>query len=232
ATDIDRFDPHYTHLVLWDNDAGAVAGSYRVRVFLPGGRRGAEKTLYTSTLFRFKPEFFEHCGISMELGRAFVTRRYQRDYAPLLMLWKGIARFAVRQKVRTLFGACSIGLGYTPASIFMLRRYLEEHHYAQELAGFVRGRRCPAPFPGPNEPHVRGLDYRLLNRAVKGLEAGKDLPVLFRHYLQLGGRIAAFHEDDTFGTQDALMVVDLAAIPKKTMTRYLGREGPPRRLRI
>ncbi|MDR1489579.1 MAG: lysophospholipid acyltransferase family protein [Desulfovibrio sp.] len=224
AADIDRFDPHYTHLVLWDNDAGIVAGSYRIRVFLPGGTQKAAKKLYTATLFRFKPEFFERCGICMELGRAFVARKYQRDYAPLMMLWKGIARFAVMRGVRTLFGACSIGLGYTPASIFMLRRYLEEHHYAPDLAGFVRGRSSPAPFPGPNEPHVRGLDYRLLNRAVNGLEAGKNLPVLFRHYLQLGGRVAAFHEDKAFGTQDALMVVSLATIPKKTMTRYLGRE--------
>ena len=222
AVDIDRFDAHYTHLALWDREAETIAGSYRVRVSLPGGTREAVKKLYTASLFRFEPVFFDRCGMSMELGRAFVAREYQRDYAPLLMLWKGIARLAVRSGVRTLFGACSIGLGYAPESILMLRRYLEEHHFAPDLAEFVQGRRSPRPFPGPNEPHGRGLDYKLLNQAVKGLEGGKGLPVLFKHYLQLGGRIAAFHRDDTFGTLDALMIVCLAEIPEKMMTRYLG----------
>lgn len=216
--DIDGFDPSYTHLVLWDKKAGTVAGGYRVRVFFPGGN---EKKLYSASLFRFRPEFFERCGISMELGRAFVAREYQRDYAPLLMLWKGIARLALRSGVRTLFGACSIGLAYAPESVLMLRRYLEEYHGAADLSRFVQGRRAPAPFSGPNEPHARGLSYKLLNRAVKLLEGGTGLPVLFKHYLQLGGSIAAFHEDTAFGTMDALMVVDLASIPEKILARYL-----------
>jgi putative hemolysin len=161
----------------------------------------------------------------MELGRAFVAGKYQREYAPLLMLWKGIARLAARIRVRALFGACSIGLGYTPESIHMLRCCLEDRHFAPHLAALVRGRRPPAPFPGPNEPHARGLDYKLLNRAVRPLENGKGLPILFKHYLQLGGSIAAFHEDRSFGTLDALMVVDLAGIPEKTLARYLGEAG-------
>lgn len=227
AVDIDRFDPHYTHLVLWDKDAEAIAGSYRVRIIFPGRAQDSLKKLYTASLFRFQPEFFELCGTSMELGRAFVTREYQREYAPLLMLWKGIARLAVRSGVRTLFGACSIGLGYAPSSIHMLRRCLEENHFAPDLAGFARGRRLPAPFPGPNEPHARGLEYKLLNRAVKNLEGGKGLPILFKQYLQLGGRIAAFHEDAAFGTLDALTIVDLAAIPDKILVRYLSRDHTP-----
>jgi putative hemolysin len=224
AVDIDRFDPHYTHLVLWNKDAQAIAGSYRVRIFSPGATQDSLKKTYTASLFRFQPGFFERCGTAMELGRAFVVWEYQRDYAPLLMLWKGIARLAVRSGVRTLFGACSIGLGYAPESIHMLRRCLEEYHFAPDLAGLAQGRRPPAPFPGPNEPHARGLDYKLLNRAVKNLEGGKGLPILFKHYLNLGGRIAAFHEDASFGTLDALTVVDLAAIPEKTLAWYLGRE--------
>ncbi len=227
ALDSDRFDPHYTHLVLWDKDAERITGSYRVRVFLPEHAREAEKKLYTASLFRFKPGFFGLCGLSMELGRAFVTKEYQRDYAPLLLLWKGIARLARNSGVNTLFGACSIGLDYMSESRLMLRRCLKERHFAPELACLVKGRRSPALFSGPNEPHARGLEYKLLNRAVKGLEGGKSLPVLFKHYLQLGGRIAAFHEDGAFGTLDALMVVDLATVPAKVLSRYTGGECSP-----
>ncbi len=227
AVDIDRFDRHYTHLVLWDREAERLAGSYRVRLFLPGDKRAGLSTLYTASLFRFKPDFFTRCGVSMELGRAFVARPYQRDYAPLLLLWKGIARLAVGSGARVLFGACSIGLGYSAESILLLRRYLEEGHYAPDLAACVRARRPPGPFPGPNEPNALGLDYRLLNRAVSGLESGKGLPILFKHYLQLGGRIAAFHEDHAFGTLDALMIVSMESIPEKFLERYLGAEYLP-----
>ena len=59
---------------------------------------------------------------------------------------------------------------------------------------------------------------------------GRTLPILFKHYLQLGGRIAAFHEDRTFGTLDALLVVDLLNAPDKQLRRYVGEEGM-RRLR-
>ena len=224
ALDIDRFDPHYIHLVLWDEEAGAVAGGYRARFLFPRAYSNMDGTLYTSSLFRFKKEFFEYCGASMELGRAFVTPEYQREYAPLLMLWKGICHLAVIGGARTLFGASSIGLGYTPESVHMLRQHLEERYAAPDLMPLVMGRRKPGAFSGSSAPDARGIEYKVLDRAVKGLEGGKGLPVLFKHYLQLGGRIAAFHEDRKFGTLDALMVVDLAAAPERLLLRYMGEE--------
>ena len=225
ALDLDRFDPHYSHLVLWDKQSCAVAGGYRARCFFPSESSRGGKTLYTTSLFRFEPEFFERCGVSMEMGRAFVALRYQRDYSPLMMLWKGIGRLASLSGVRTLFGPSSIGLGYAPESVAMLRQHLEEKHYDAGLAALVQGRRQPAPFAGLNAPDARGLDYKTVDRAVKELEGDKGLPILFKHYLQLGGRIAAFHEDRAFGTLDALMVVDLAAAPEKLLLRYMGQDG-------
>jgi len=224
ALDLDRFDPYYTHLILWDKEAGAMAGGYRARNLPSVPPPGTMKTLYTASLFRFQKEFFERCGTSMELGRAFVTPEYQRDYAPLLMLWKGIGRLAAMAGTRTLFGPSSIGLGYAPESVVMLRQYLKECCGIPELASLVRGRRGPRPFSGPNAPDARGLEYRVLDRAVRGLEGDKGVPILFKHYLQLGGRIAAFHEDRKFGTLDALMVVDLTRAPEKLLLRYMGEE--------
>lgn len=224
ALDTDRFDPHYLHLILWDEKAAAIAGGYRACLLSPHTAIKPAGTLYTSSLFRYKKEFFKHCGASMELGRAFITPEYQREYAPLMMLWKGICHLAAIAGTRTLFGASSIGLGYTPESVYMLRQHLEECYAALNLMPLVRGRRKPRPFPGANAPDVRGLEYRVLDRAVKGLEGDKGLPILFKHYLQMGGRIAAFHEDREFGTLDALMVVDLAAAPEKLLLRYMGKE--------
>jgi putative hemolysin len=225
--DLDRYDSHYNHLVLWDKHKSLVAGGYRAFPFLPSEAPQAIKSLYTASLFSFKPEFFFRCGTSMEVGRAFVTLEYQRDYAPLMMLWKGIGRLATIFGVRTVFGPSSIGLVYAPESILMLRQHLEEQHFDLALSSLVQGRRVPKLFPGHNAPDVRGLDYKTVDSAVKDLEGGLGLPILFKHYLQLGGRIAAFHEDRRFGTIDALMVVDLATMPEKHFKRYVGEDGLP-----
>jgi putative hemolysin len=224
ALDLDRFDRHYTHLVLWDKQKGVIAGGYRACCFSPSEAPEAAKKLYTASLFHFKPEFFARCGASMELGRAFVASDYQRGYAPLMLLWKGIGHLAAAAGIRTLFGPASIGLDYCPESILMLRQHLEERHLDRDLAALLRGRRAPAAFFGPNAPDARGLEYKTLDRAVKDLEGGKGLPVLFRHYLQLGGRVAAFHEDRSFGTLDALMVVDLTTAPEKLLSRYMRKK--------
>lgn len=201
-----------------------MAGSYRVRGFFPSEAPRADKELYTATLFRFDSRFFDTCGYSMELGRAFVHPDYQRSYAPLLLLWKGIARLAARTGIRTLFGPSSISLNYSPESISMLRQHLRQEHWNAELAALVKGRRQPGVHHYLNAPDVTGLDFRACNKAVKDIEGNRGLPVLFKHYLQLGGRIAAFHEDRCFGTLDALLVVDLARTPDKILLRYLSRE--------
>ncbi len=222
--DSDQFDTDYTHLVLWDSEGEAIVGAYRVRCFEASDSKNIASKLYTTSLFAYKPEFFEHCKNSMELGRAFVVPEYQRDYEPLLLLWKAIARLTYVKKTRTLFGPCSMGLGYAEASAFMLRQYLMQNHWHDDLAAFVSGRRAPKAFTGLNSPDVGSLDYKGCNRAVKDVEGDKGLPILFKHYLQLGGRIAAFHEDRVFGTLDALLVVDLNKSPDKILLRYMNQQ--------
>ncbi|MFI3272277.1 MAG: GNAT family N-acyltransferase [Pseudomonadota bacterium] len=225
ARDIDKYDDAYTHLVLWDTDQNQMAGAYRIRCFAPNEAPQAKKKLYTTSLFQYKKEFFERCGYAMELGRAFVAAPYQRDYVPLMLLWKGIAQIAMREGIETLFGPCSIGLGYAPESMYMLRQHLRENRWDDDLAALASGRCEPKNFAGPNTPDVRGLDYKACNRVVKDLEGDKGLPILFKHYLQLGGKVAAFHEDHAFGTLDALLVVSMRTIPDKQLIRYLGTEG-------
>ena len=117
ARDLDRFDAYYTHLVLWNQERREIAGAYRIcnvqHVLHRYGMRG----LYTATLFRFQPKFFAKVGPALELGRSFVHLDYQRQYAPLLVLWKGIGSYLVRHpETPILFGAVSISADYSPAS--------------------------------------------------------------------------------------------------------------------
>ena len=227
SRDTDRYDPQYSHLLLLDEEGKSIAGSYRarvVRVVRPDDtQRCSQKHLYTASLFAYEPEFFQQCGNALELGRAFVCPEYQRDYTPLLLLWKGIGQLALRNNVRTLFGPASIGLNYRPQSVDLLWRHLRLRHWDAPLASLVRGKQ---PRKLREElPFAQHLDYKAVNTLVRQMEGGRTLPILFKHYLQLGGRIAAFHEDRTFGTLDALLVVDLLNAPDKQLRRYVGEDG-------
>ncbi|MGA7930229.1 MAG: lysophospholipid acyltransferase family protein, partial [Candidatus Sulfotelmatobacter sp.] len=89
--DLDRFDSYYWHVLLWHKGKRELVGAYRagntVEILAERGVDG----LYTSTLFRYDARVFEKIGPALELGRSFVRLEYQRQYAPLLWLWKGIA---------------------------------------------------------------------------------------------------------------------------------------------
>ncbi len=96
--------------------------------------------LYTSTCFRYDPRLFEKLGPALELGRSFVRPEYQRQYAPLLLLWKGIARLlAAHAQTPVLFGAVSISNDYNKASREMIYRFFEARIQEDELGGDDRG---------------------------------------------------------------------------------------------
>lgn len=224
SRDMDRYDARYEHLLLVDDKRQILAGAYRACLTRPDAANSYDKkNLYSASLFRFDPEFFRQCGNALELGRAFVSSEYQRDYAPLLLLWKGIGQLALRRRAQTLFGPASIGLSYRPQSVDLLWRHLRLRHWHAPLAALASGRRPRAL--REELPFASHLDYNTVNLLVRQMEGGRGLPILFKHYLQLGGRIAAFHEDRDFGTLDALLVVDLLNAPDKLLRRYVGDAG-------
>ena len=66
-----------------------------------------------------------------------------------------------------------------------------------------------------------------VSERVSGWEAdGKDLPILVKHYLKLGGKTLAFSVDPKFSdVLDALLMVDLRASDPVLLTKYLGKSG-------
>ncbi len=233
--DTDDYDALYNHIILWHEKDQRIAGAYRIgqtgRILPEHGIKG----LYSSTLFRFKPRFFAQDTNALELGRAFVTKPYQRDYAPLMLLWKGIARF-VRQRpgVRRLFGPVSVSLEYSPYSLNTLAHYLRLHHLDRQLAGMVSGRkplRYRKDKRAPGSLNLRDMHFNGLCNLVKDVEGGRTVPILFKHYLKLGGKIGAFHVDTIFKTLDVFLCIDLAFSPYTMLQRYMGKEEAERFLR-
>ncbi len=73
----------------------------------------------------------------------------------------------------------------------------------------------------------RMLTVSDVSERVSGLEAdGKDLPILVKHYLRLGGKTLALAVDAKFSNVlDALIMVDLRASDPALLSRYLGKAG-------
>jgi putative hemolysin len=206
SRDLDRFDPNYLHLFLWNRAAREVAGAYRLAATPDILPRFGPSGLYTSTLFRFDARLFDRIGPAIELGRSFVRPEYQKQYAPLLLLWKGIGRYAAsRPECAVLFGAVSISNDYRPASRDLIVRLLERHR-VKDLAGLVAGR-TPYRTSDVHPP----AELEPLSKLVADLEPdGKGVPILVKQYLKAGGKVLGFNLDRAFSSAlDALMLVNL-----------------------
>ena len=230
--DLDSFDAYYWHVLLWSKTKRELVGGYRAgstsEILAERGLAG----LYTSTLFRYDESLFQKLGPALELGRSFVRPEYQRQYAPLLLLWKGIAHLvAKRPEIPVLFGAVSISNDYNEASREMIYRFFEARMMEDDLAGLIEPRR---PFrPG----FLRRWDCRSMCRALRDLDElsqpitdieadGKGLPILLRQYAKIGGRLLGFNVDRNFSNVlDGLVVVDLRQTEPAVLERYMGREA-------
>ena len=230
SRDIDLYDSYYEHLVLWNTATHEIAGAYRLARTDVVRHRYGLRGLYTQSLFRYDGAFLDRLGKTVELGRSFIRPEYQRSYAALMMLWKGIGHYLVRYRdYTTLFGPVSVSNAYHPLSRALMVEFFKTHHGAAELSTLVQARRpyrSLLRFHG--QPHATLpalLDLADVDARIGDLESdGKGIPVLLRHYLKLGGRFAGFHVDTAFGhCVDGLIVVDLRTAPVTTLRRYMGK---------
>ncbi len=227
--DLDRFDEYYQHLFLWNKTDSRLAGAYRLAVTSDVLSRFGISGLYTSTLFRFHPHFFQRIGPAIELGRSFVVPEYQKNYAALLLLWKGITRAVGRRpEAPVLFGAVSISPEYRAASRSLMAAYLSDRAW-HELARLVAPRRKFRDRTPRNQQIKRfaavAADIEDLSLSIADIEDdGKGVPVLIRQYLKAGGRVLGFSVDPNFSdTLDALILVNLRNAPLPLLERCMGR---------
>jgi putative hemolysin len=231
-SDLDRFDRHYWHLLLWNKSNDELVGAYRAgntsEIIAEYGVSG----LYTNTLFRYDESLFEKMGPALELGRSFVRQEYQRQYAPLLLLWKAIGRFVtLRPETPVLFGAVSVSNNYNRASRELIYSFFEARRRGDELADLVSPRHPYRP------AHLGRWDCRAVCHILRDLDElsepiadvevdGKGLPILLKQYAKVGGKLLGFNVDRKFSdVLDGLVVVDLRRTEPGVLERYMGREN-------
>jgi putative hemolysin len=229
--DLDAYDAHYEHLVLWDPQHLRIVGSYR---FGHGGRLLAEQGmtgLYTASLFSYSPALETRLSQGLELGRSFIAPAYWRSRA-LDQLWQGIGLYLQRHpELRYLFGPVSMSVKL-PREAREWIAAAHQHYFG--APGLARARQ---PFVISSEvvagaqQTFEGLDATAgLGKLKHHLDAlGVSLPVLYRQYVDLveseGVQFLDFGEDPGFsGCVDGLVMLDLAKLKPAKRARYLGKQ--------
>ncbi|TQV71847.1 GNAT family N-acetyltransferase [Exilibacterium tricleocarpae] len=228
--DLDRYDRHYRHLVLWDRDTLELAGAYRLGEMGKLLTRQGEDGLYIRSLYRFQPEFRGYLEHGLELGRSFVNPLYWGK-ASLDYLWQGIGAYLRHHpEVRYLIGPVSMSADY-PRELIDPLVFHYQNHYA-----------CAETLVKANQPYTmtpasaraiaakyghldREAAFALLQTTFQ--EAGQKLPVLFKQYAALfesgGFQLLAFSVDPDFGDcLDGLFLADLTKLKPAKRKRYLG----------
>lgn len=230
AIDIDPYDTWYDHLVLYHHSDQTIAGAYRIgridEILRIRGVRG----LYTYSLFHMKPRLLQEIHPALELGRAFIQEKYQRSYAPLYLLWRGIGEYLLlHPHYRYLIGPVSISAQFPDLSKALLVAFLEDKHGATELMQAVRGR-TPYAIPQRYRNYYYTVSVQSLQdvqELIEELEGSHlKVPILIKHYLKMGAKIIAFNIDRSFSDAlDILMMTDLLAAPPELMIKYMGEDG-------
>ena len=229
ASDLDDYDLHYLHLVLWDHENLEIAGAYRIgegqKILAAHGEQG----LYTRELYSFKPQLLNYFNEGIELGRSFVNPNYWGK-ASLDYLWQGLGAYlAKRPDMRYLIGPVSMSADYPKTLMDTLAYYYQRYYPSQQVLAEAHH-----PYQLSNErlntleKHFGEADKEEAFSIMQALftEQGHKLPVLFKQYCALfedgGFQNLVFSVDPDFGDcLDGLCMSDLHKLKASKRKRYM-----------
>lgn len=229
--DLDKFDTHYSHLILWDEAELEIIGSYRIgsgnQIMTNVGVEG----FYTSTLFNYSPAFTEnYLSDSIELGRSFIQSKYWNTNA-LNYLWQGIGAYLQHDSsVKYLFGGVSISNNYPVAAKEMIVYYFNKWYGSKDQLieskrKFLISENSTVEFASIFSGETNKDDYKILKKMLKPF--GFSVPVLYKHYSELcetgGVNFLDFGTDPDFeNCIDGLILVDVNLIKEEKKQKFMG----------
>ena len=194
--DRDRFDPYCDHLLVRDDDAGIVVGTYRM---LPAREARKVGGFCADALFDLGP--LARLPALVEIGRACVHPDY-RTGSVLRLLWAGLASYLLGCGFEHAIGCASIFVGHDRESAARACRLLLRDHLV-----------APEWRVDPRTPFALGEG-----------EAARPslLPPLIRGYLHLGAEVCgAPSHDPEFGTADVLIMLSMDRLDQRRARRLL-----------
>jgi putative hemolysin len=220
SSDIDEYDLYYNHLFIWDIEGSKIVGSYRIGKGKDIANIYGLKGFYITSLFRVNKRFLPVMRESLELGRSFIVKDYQKKAIPLFLLWKGIMLFLLRnQEYRYLIGPVSISNEFSKFSKSLIVEFIKTYFFDTEKARYIVPKK---KFVVKKEKvidrkvfiDVAEHDINKIERIIMDIEPGYRLPVLLRRYLEINGKIIGFNVDPKFNDcLDGLLILDLYEAP-------------------
>lgn len=220
--DTDHYDSYYHQMFLWDKEASSLVGAYRMGMGHEIAPKYGLDGFYINSLFKMRSEMLPIMEKTLELGRSFIAKDYQRQSAPLMLLWKGILYVILKhEEYRNLVGPVTISGDFDKTSKTIIAKYLQKFHFDDDLAQFITPvtglEGIDAPLDESLIDNVKSIE--LINKIVVDIERGGfAIPVLIRKYLQLNSHVLGFNVDHDFNDcLDALVMLDLKKIPEETV---------------
>lgn len=221
--DIDEFDLYYNQLFIWDEEMKKIVGAYRVGKGKEILERYGKKGFYIQTLFKIDNAFQSVLRESIELGRSFIVKDYQRKPLPLFLLWKGILYFLIKNpEYRYLIGPVSISNRFSNFSKGLIINFLKTNYYDQEFARLISPRnnfKVPVSKEDMEVIFEKSNDINKLDKFIQDIESEEfRMPVLLKKYIKLNGKIIGFNVDPKFNNAlDGLLILDLFQVPIETI---------------
>ncbi len=222
--DIDEFDLYYYQLFVWDCSTNQIVGAYRAGKGKDIIEKYGVKGFYIQSLFKIAKPFYPILEQSIELGRSFVVKEYQKKPMSLFLLWKGILYFLIKNpEYRYLIGPVSISNRFSNFSKRVLIDFIKAKYFNDELARYIKPRNSfEVPDTKVDTEIILGesKDLNKLDKLIKDIDPSNyHMPVLLKKYLKQNGRIICFNIDPKFNNAlDGLIINDLFDIPIETIT--------------
>jgi putative hemolysin len=220
STDIDEYDFYYHHLIVWDEEASAVVGAYRIGKGNEILSQYGVKGFYINSLFRIDKAFEPLLAESLELGRSFVVPEYQKKAMSLFLLWKGLLTVLLRNSgYRWLIGPVSISNEFSEFSKSLIVEFVRNNFYDREMARHIKPRnRFKVQMDKRVDSDIiissADRDISRVERVISDVDNGYRIPVLLKKYLELNARIIGFNVDPDFNNcLDGLIMLDVYNIP-------------------
>ena len=225
--DLDEYDKHYHHLILWDNVAQKIAGAYRMALGSEVMKNYGIKGFYTNSLFDFDQELQPFFKKVIEMGRAYISIEYQQKPLPLFLLWRGIVHVCLRNpEHKVLMGGVSISNRFSDFSKSLMIEFMRSHYFDPVVAQYVHPKNDYKVYLSERDKSLffEGLDDDLnkFDKLIDDFEPEMRLPVLIKKYIKQNAKVVAFNVDPNFNDAiDGLMYIRISDLPEGTIKPVL-----------
>lgn len=228
-SDSDEYDLDYRQMILWQIENKEIAGAYRIGFCGEIIRKyGGIQGVYSASLFRYSKEAEPILSSCMELGRSFISLKYQKELHPLRMLFAGLIVSALQcPEAQYFIGPVSISNDYPDFYKSLAYHYLLKVPPFEDCDQYIGPSHPFKPdFLAVNPDDLMGHYYEdvdKFNRLVSTISDGKyKLPVLIRKYFNCSGKIGCFNVDPLFSNSlDGLIFVHFPEFTKDQFYSFL-----------